>query len=251
MKKITLSILLVIIISCKHGEKIERKMSYVEYSDDKEQKILESKSKSKKNQKLFMDYYIDMNENDFKNITNNYIHEGKMKYYKDTLYLNLEKGCNFNIIESIKNDKLDGIYLIHNWELKDNNPYKKNKTYYAEYYSLLSEKYGKPISQFEEVEIDAFTNKVQNENYGALWINEGLVIELREVRHADIYNSEIIIDVGDFSQTWIYYDTVESRQNSIKNYNNLRKKEKNENRIKDSLNQIKIVTKDSIYKNNF
>ena len=121
MKNIILLFLIITLTCCKQNENKEKTLlSFVDYCDKTDEALLKSKSTPKKNQILFMNYHLNMTKAKFDSVTKKNIKEGIMKIYKDTLYLTLEKGCDFKITHTLENDKLKIIHLVYRWKFNRN-----------------------------------------------------------------------------------------------------------------------------------
>lgn len=239
--KIILLLLITILIGCKQNENIneENPLSYDAYSIQMAKAIFEDKSVPKKDQKLFMNYQLDMTESSFNNASKTNIQQNLAKIINDTLYLNLEKTCNFTIKSNFKTNKLKAIYLNHCWKYNTKSDSYNPRTFYKKYYDILQSKYGKPICNFVD------TSDV-TDTRGALWIKDGIAIHLDE--WISISSNT---NIKELISTSINYIEVKSQQKWIKDLELEEKEEKI--KLKMERNRIKVdnLKKDSITRSKF
>jgi hypothetical protein len=264
MKNTILFFLIITLTSCKQSQ-IEEKLlvSFGDYYDAITEITLKSKSTPKKNQILFMNYQLNMTEAEFDSVTKKNIKEGIIKIYKDTLYLNLEKGCKFKITRFIENNQLKIIALDNTWEFNKNSNLYNPKYYYEVYYKILKGRYGRPICEYE-VKEKQFNSVTE---HGATWIKDGIVIKLRESNNLYklVHSGEVSVPCNllcDHSDEFIYttidYRDLSNQQKSIKDGQIADKRETERQRkeaIRQNIERRELekenLRKDSIYNSNF
>lgn len=267
MKNTILFFLIITLTCCKQNENKEEEekplVSFVDYYDEITEIILKGKSTPKKNQILFMNYHLNMTESEFDSVTKKNIKEGIMKIYKDTLYLNLEKGCKFKITHGVENNQLKIINLQYILEFNKNSNLYNPQYYYEVYYKILQGRYGRPICEYEDK--DKTFNSVTD--HGATWIKDGIVIELTESNNLYklVHSGEVSVPCNmlcdhseEFIQTTIHYQELADRQKRIKDgqladkrENERQKKEAKRRNIERRELEKKNLRKDSIYNSNF
>ena len=263
--KNTILFFLIITLTCCKQSQIEEKLlvSFGDYYDEITEITLKSKSIPKKNQILFMNYHLNMTEAEFDSVTKKNIKEGIMKIYKDTLYLNLEKGCKFKITHFRENNQLKIIALDNTWEFSKNSNLYNPKYYYEVYYKILKGRYGRPICEYE-VKEKQFNSVTE---HGATWIKDGIVIELRESNNLYklVHSGEVSVPCNllcdhsnEFIQTTIHYQELSDQQKRIKDgkladkrENVRQKKEATRRNIERMELEKEKLKKDSIFNSNF
>ena len=265
--KNTILFFLIITLTCCKQSQIEEEEKLLDNFGDYYAQIteitLKSKSTPKKNQILFMNYHLNMTEAEFDSVTKKNIKEGKMKIYKDTLYLNLEKGCKFKITHFIENNQLKIIALDNTWEFNKNSNLYNPKYYYEVYYKILKGRYGRPICEYE-VKEKQFNSVTE---HGATWIKDGIVIKLRESNNLYklVHSGEVSVPCNllcDHSDEFIYttidYRDLSNQQKAIKDGQIADKRETERQRketIRQNIERRELekenLRKDSIYNSNF
>ncbi|TDE06732.1 hypothetical protein [Flavobacterium hiemivividum] len=249
MKNIILLFLTITLTCCKQNENKEKTiLSFVDYCDKTDEAFLKSKSTPKKNQILFMNYHLNMTEAEFDSVTKKNIKEGIMKIYKDTLYLNLEKGCNFKITNSIVDNKLKIMHLTYSWKFNRNSSFYNPKTYYEFYNKILQEKYGSPICSYEDIDNEKFNSLSLSKSNGASWIKDGIKITLDEFNTLD---SSISNHSGELIQTYIIYQELSDWRRRHRALKLSEKKETARQNIERRKLEKENLRKDSIYNSNF
>ena len=186
-----------------------------------------------------------------------------MKLSKDTLYLNLEKGCNFKITHRLENNQLKIIHLQNVLEFNKNPNSYNPKYYYGFYFKILQGRYGQPIGEYEDKD-EQFKNITSQ---GATWIKDGILIELEE--HNNLYQlvhsgeakvpCNILCDHSEeFIQTTIFYQELSDQQKRIKDNNHTDKMESERQKKEAAKRNIELkklkkekLKKDSIFNSNF
>jgi hypothetical protein len=267
--KNTILFFLIITLTCCKQSQIEEEEKLLDNSGDYYAQIteitLKSKSTPKKNQILFMNYYLNMTEAEFDSVTKKNIKEGIMKIYKDTLYLNLEKGCKFKITHYIENNQLKVINLENTWKFNKNSSFYNPQYYYKVYYKILKGRSGKPICEYDDKD-EQFSGLM---SHGASWIKDGMVIALRESnslhKAVNIHSSEVSVPCNvlcdhsdEFIITTINYRELAYDQKRTKEIQ-LEDKRETERQRKEAIRQNierrelekENLRKDSIYNSNF
>lgn len=265
--KNTILFFLIITLTCCKQSQIEEEEklldSFSDYYDQITEITLKSKSTPRRNQILFMNYHLNMTEAEFDSVTKKNIKEGIMKIYKDTLYLNLEKGCKFKITHFVENNELKMINLQYVLEFNKNPNLYNPKYYYEVYYKILQGRYGKPICEFEEKE-KTFNSVAWQ---GATWIKDGIVIELSESNNLYklVHSGEVSVPCNmlcnhseEYIQTTIHYQELADRQKRIKDGQIADKRETERQRkeaIRQNIERRELekenLRNDSIYNSNF
>lgn len=239
--KIILLLLITVLIGCKQNENIneENPLSYDSYRTKMAKAIFGNKSIPKKDQKLFMNYQLNMTKSAFNNATKTNIQQNLAKIINDTVYLDLEKTCNFTIKGNFKNNQLKAIYLNHFWKYSTKSNSYNHSPFYKKYYDILQSKYGKPICNFVD------TSDV-TDTRGALWIKDGIAIHLDE--WISISSNT---NIKELISTSINYIEVKSQQKWIKDLELEEKEEKM--KLEMERNRIKVdnLKKDSIARSKF
>jgi hypothetical protein len=224
MKYIYIVLILISFISCKKEEPI-KKIGWMEYNELRDSLILSSNF-TKNKQKLFLNYYVNMNSKDFENLTQKYLNDSII-IKKDSLLLfpihsNMYKTYEQEYL-SVKTifikDQLKSIYLTSNNIILDT---EKNEQYlFFNYHSILEEKYKKAILESHD---DTFDQ--------AFWIKNGTVISLIDNK------TDIFIEYEDIN--FVKNKINVSRNEDIiqeKKISNFKKKELEKEKRKDSLNK--------------
>ncbi|WP_016988906.1 hypothetical protein [Flavobacterium sp. ACAM 123] len=264
MKNTILFFLIITLACCKQNENENEKLaSFVDYYDEITEITLNSKSTPKKNQILFMNYHLNMTEAEFDSVTRKNIRESKMKINKDTLYLTLEKGCDFKITHVMENNQLKIIHLRHVLKFNKNSNSYDPKYYYEAYYKILQGRYGRPMCEYEDKE-EQFNSVT---DHGATWIKDGIVIELTESNNLNklVHSGKVSVPCNmlcdhsqEFIQTMIVYHELSDLQKRIKDgkledkreNERLKKEVTRQNTERRELNK-ENSKKDSIYNSNF
>lgn len=251
MKNTILLFLIITLTSCNHNEKKdenEAPLTFDDYCTKSDETVLESKSIPKKDQKLFLNYHLNMSQNQVDSVTRKNIIARTLKTYNDTLYLNLKKGCNFIINSTLEDNRLKIINLTYVWEYKKNSGYYTPKTYYNYYFKILCEKYGNPISMYEDINDGKNNTLGIKDDKGAFWIKDGIVITFTEYNN---WGANILDNDDKFVETMITYQELADRKKRILDGRHAEILEKQQIQIQKKKTQKENLKQDSVFRSNF
>ena len=245
--KYTIIVLFISLLSCKKQE-VEKKISFLEFTRIREEKILATNPSLESKQKLFLDFFSNMSVDEYKKVVDGNLKKNILSIYKDTLYFKIQTPESneyekdfFTINPVFEDNKLKSITLYSSGRIYDAYTNYNPKSFYYDYYQILKEKYGNPIEECNDIE-----------NKSAFWIVDKVSIMIWENSFLDNEKED---HNGEYIRLNINYNNLYDERVIIQKYRAvdlLEEKQKNikEKSILDSLQNVKSKL-DSLNKNGF
>ncbi len=226
MRKILSLIILIIFIGCDNNQN-SKDRDYTDYLNAQEKAILNTKTLGKPI-KLFLNFDVNISENNFNKIANletkmnNLIFKNKTYYISKPSNYNKNTYDNFEIIPKFKNDSLKGITLRISRNYRKNMSNNYQLEFYNYFKKILDKKYGNPDDEFIYKNID---RKLEC----SYWIRNHLFISLENsVYHKDddIITDSAYFDLDYFDLDYYQEETKNKIEQQIEQQNK-EQKEKN------------------------